>query len=333
MSKLIGFTYDLKSDHPAASGSEPDDLYAELDREETIDEVCTALASGGYRTLRIGNGRQLCERIREAQGCDLILNICEGVGNRNRESQVPAILDLYQIPYAGSDALTLGLTLDKGLAKKVFLTDNVPTPKFFLAGPDTDFENLDGMRFPFFVKPSHEGSSKGISDRSIVADKASLKQQVEDIFRLYRQPVLVEEFIRGGEFTVLVIGNDKPRALAPVQIQIAGHLEAGELVYTSRRLEGDDIVYVCPAKISPELDRRMRSIAVRAYQSLGCRDFSRVDFRTNEQGEAFVLEVNPLPALTVDDVFPLIAKAEGMSYNDLILSIIQEALVRTGRSH
>lgn len=330
MPKTIGFTYDLKADHaPQTPAGLPVDFYAELDQEKTIDEVSQALESGGYRVLRLGNAQKLLERIPEARSCDLVLNICEGIGNRNRESQVPILLDLYGIPYAGSDALTLGLTLDKIMAKKVFLADKVRTPKFFVAGTDTDFQNLDGMKFPFFVKPSHEGSSKGISEKSIVSDRDSLKRQVEEIVSLYRQPALVEEFIRGGEFTVLVIGNKTPRALAPVQIQIAGNLEAGDLVYTSRRLEGDDIVYVCPAKISPALDRELRSAAIAAYQSLGCRDFSRVDFRTNEKGEAFVLEVNPLPALTIDDVFPLIAKAEGLSYNALILSIIHEAFLRT----
>ncbi|MFA5039434.1 MAG: ATP-grasp domain-containing protein [Candidatus Omnitrophota bacterium] len=321
----------MKSDHAPVQGL-PADFYAELDREETIDEVTAALESAGHKVVRIGNARKLLERIQDVGAMDIVLNICEGIGNRNRESQVPAILDLYGIPYVGSDALTLGLSLDKALAKKIFLADGVLTPRFFVADAGTDFGNLDSMKFPFFVKPVHEGSSKGISDKSIVSDTTALKQQVEEILRLYKQPALVEEFIRGGEFTVLVIGNEKPWALAPVQIQIAGNLEAGNLVYTSRRLEGDDIVYVCPPKISPDLDKKLRDLAVKAYRSMGCLDFGRVDFRVDERGCPFVLEVNPLPAVTISDVFPLAAEAEGISYNDLMVRIIDEALKRTGKA-
>lgn len=327
MGKKIGFTYDLKTDYKP-SKDEPVDNYAELDREETISDVVSVLESAGHKVTRIGNCRKLLERIDEVKKLDLVLNICEGVGGRNRESQVPMVLEFFGIPFVGSDALTLGLTLDKAMAKKVMLAEGVATPKFFLADAKTDFQNLDSMKFPFFVKPCHEGSSKGISENSIVNDRQELARQVRQIAGLYKQPVLVEEFIRGSEFTVLVIGNAEPKALAPVQVQIAGNLEAGELVYTSRRLEGDDIVYVCPPKTGNGLVKGLKAAAVRAYRALGCRDFGRVDFRVDERDNVFALEINPLPALTRADVFPLIAKAEGMTYNALILKIIDEALER-----
>ncbi|MDD5574154.1 MAG: ATP-grasp domain-containing protein, partial [Candidatus Omnitrophica bacterium] len=232
------------------------------------------------------------------------------------------------VPYVGSDGLTMSLTLDKAMAKKVFLSEGVATPKFFLADESYDFNNLDSMRFPFIVKPNHEGSSKGVSDSSVVSDRAALERQVAEMSRLYRQPALVEEFIRGGEFTVLVIGNREPQGLAPVQIQITGHLEAGDLIYTSRRLDGDDIVYVCPPKVDEMLRRKLCETAVRAYKAVGCLDFGRVDFRVDESGNPYVLELNPLPSLSSADVFPLIAQAEGMTYNGLILKIVDAALER-----
>jgi D-alanine-D-alanine ligase len=324
----IGFTYDLKEDHRLRKGM-PQDAYAELDREESIVEIAQALASGGDEVVRLGHVHRLLKRLPDV-GVDIVFNICEGLGNRNRESEVPVLLDLFGIPYVGSDGMTLGLTLDKGMAKKVFLADGVPTPKFFIATERTDFGDLDSMRFPFIVKPLHEGSSKGISEGSIVGDRKALKAQALGVIRTYRQPALVEEFISGSEFTVLVIGNEPPQALPPVQIEILGRRDLGRLVYTSRRLTGPDIRYVCPASISRDLDKNLRALAVRAYQSVGCRDFGRVDFRVDGQGRPYVLEINPLPSLSTEDVFPLVAQEQGWTYDELIVRIVDIAARRCG---
>lgn len=328
MTRRIGFTYDLKSDYEKKA-SLPDDALAEFDREETIAEIEAAIASGGHEVVRIGHVRNLLSRVNDLD-VDIVFNICEGFGGRSRESEVPMILELYNIPFVGSDALALGLTLDKVMAKKVFQNDGVPTPKYFMADSMTIPAHWDSMKFPFIVKPRHEGSSKGISDDSIVSDRNSLKKQVKSIWDLYRQPALVEEFIYGGEFTVLVIGNRKPLALPPVQISIAGHLEAGDLVYTSRRLEGTDIEYICPPKISKALEKKLCQISIQAYQSLECRDFGRVDLRVDKKGRPYVLEINPLPSLSTEDVFPLVARAAGMTYNQLVLKIIDIGLKRYG---
>lgn len=326
--KKIGFTFDLKTDHPVEKDL-PEDAYAELDGDETINEAIAAIESGGHKVERIGNIRNLIKRLPNLD-VDIVFNICEGVGSRNRESQVPLILDLYKIPFVGSDALTLGVTLDKVMAKKIFIADHVPTPGYFISNGRQNDLDLRSLKFPLIVKPIHEGSSKGISEKSIVSDKKSLLAQIEEVHDKYRQPAIVEEFISGGEFTVLVIGNEAPQALPAVQIQIDGRLEAGDLIYTFRRLEGPGINYICPAKISKELEERMRSIALRAYQSVDCRDFGRVDFRVDKKGNPYVLEINPLPSLSTEDVFPMIAAASGMTYNQLILKIIDFALERYG---
>lgn len=324
----VGFTYDLKTDYRPEDGL-PQDSLAELDGEGTIETAESALRSGGHEVVRIGHVRHLLGRLPDL-GVDIVFNICEGIGNRNRESEVPVVLDIFKVPYVGSDGLALGLTLDKVMAKKVFNADGVPTPKYFIANGSFHDRDYDGMRFPLIVKPRHEGSSKGISEKSIVADKKSLKKQIEKTVATYRQAALVEEFIAGKEFTVLVIGNDPPEALAPVQIQILGKLDVGDLVYTSRRLMTDEVEYVCPARISKALDRKLRDIAVRAYQSVDCRDFGRVDFRVDKKGRPYVLEINPLPSLSTEDVFPLIATAEGMTYDELILRILDIAVQRHG---
>lgn len=326
MSKTIGFTYDLKCEHELKIG-EPEDMYAELDREDLVAEVEESLKGGGHRVVRIGNAKKLLSRIQDLD-VDIILNICEGIGSRNRESEVPTILELYNIPYVGSDGLTLSLTLDKAMAKRVFMSAGVPTPKFFVADEKTDFENLDSMRFPFIVKPRNEGSSKGISESSIVADREALKVRARAIMRAYSQPALVEEFVSGGEFTVLVIGNEAPQALPPVQVEIAGNLVAGDLIYTSRRVNNTEINYVCPPKISNELQKSLCDIALKAYRVTDCRDFARVDFRVDLKGRPFVLEVNPLPSLSSEDVFLPIAQAMGLTYAGLILKIVAIALQR-----
>jgi D-alanine-D-alanine ligase len=146
----------------------------------------------------------------------------------------------------------------------------------------------------------------------------------------YHQPALIEEFISGQEFTVLVIGNDEPQAFPSVQIQILDQLDIGDLIYTSERVNNADIQYVCPSSITPELEQTLRDLALRAYSALDCRDFGRVDFRVDRDGVPYVLEVNPLPSLAKGDVFPLVAKACGMTYNELILKIIDIALKRQG---
>lgn len=328
MGKKIGFTYDLKTDHPVREGL-PQDAYAELDVNETIEIVAKVIESGGHQVVRIGHAKNLLKRIDDLD-VDIVFNLCEGISTRNRESEVPVILDLYNIPFVGSDGLTLGLTLDKVMAKKAFISDGVPTPKYFLADKNTGLTGLDSMKFPFIVKPRYEGSSKGISEASIVTDKKMLERQVKEVIQTYQQPALVEEFISGAEFTVLVLGNDKPYALPSVQIQIKGNLVAGDLVYTSRRLDGTEIEYICPSKIPESLEMELRRISILAYQSVDCRDFGRVDFRVDKEGRPYVLEINPLPSFSTEDVFPLMAKASGMTYEELVLKIIDIALTRYG---
>ncbi len=322
----IGFTYDLKSDHPEGALG-PQDALAELDVEETIVLVARALESGGHRVERIGNVRRLLERL-PGLDVDIVFNICEGVGHRSREAEVPTVLEVFGVPYVGSDGLALSLTLDKVMAKKVFVADGVPTPRFFLANGTFSVKDWDGMALPVIVKPCHEGSSKGISEDSIVRKKKDLRGRIEEVHRLYHQPAIVEEFVRGSEFTVLVIGNDDPEALEPVQVQIAGLLDLGDLMYTWRRLASTDIEYVCPAKAPAGLRRQLCRMAVAAYRAVGCRDFGRVDFRVDEKRRPYVLEVNPLPSLSDEDVFPAIARAHGWTYEGLLLKIVDIARKR-----
>ncbi len=330
MGKIIGLTYDLKSDVDLKSG-DPSDLNAELDKPQTIDSIAGALESAGHKVRRIGHVWNLL-RAWDDLDVDIVFNICEGHAGRNRESQVPMLLELKGIPYVGSDALTLGVTLDKIVAKKCFIADGIPTPRYFVASGSENLKKLNTLKFPLIVKPCHEGSSKGLSRNSRVEDFAGLKRQVSLINDTYKQTALIEEFIKGSEFTVGVIGNRNAQALPVVQIAIEGKTKLGDDFYTFTRLseQADQIQYLCPAKIPKALSKKLQEYAVRAAKSVGCLDFSRVDFRVDERGNPFVLEINPLPCLSEEDTFYFMAQAMGIPYNEIINRILNEGLKRYG---
>jgi len=330
MGKIIGITYDLKSDWQGCE-ADPVDAAAELDGHKTIECLQTALESAGHKVVLIGGARQLISRqTRGDLKVDVVFNISEGFKGRNRESQVPAILDLYNIPFVGADALSLGVTLDKVVAKKCFIADGIPTARYFKANSTDDLSALNTIGFPLFVKTLHEGTSKGITQASRVENLGQLKAQVERINRDYKQPALVEEFIKGDEFTVGVIGNNPPVAMPVVQYAIAGKTTLGNEFYSYQHVVEKSVEYICPAPIDEKLALCLQDLAVRAYKSVDCRDFGRVDFRVDQAGNPYVLEINPLPNLGPDDVFVLFAKVKGMSYNQIINKIMDEALTRLG---
>ena len=324
---VVGLTYDVKPDYVFKKG-DPEDANAEFDHPDTIDVIKDAIESGGYKVVKIGNVRKLLRHLNDLN-VDIVFNIAEGVSGRNRESEVPVILEMAGIPFVGGDGLTLGLTLDKIMAKKVLISEGIPTPAFFEV---SDIGNIDGVGigYPLIVKPKHEGSSKGISDRSVVKNRRELKRQAEWVLRTYKQPALVEKFITGSEFTVPIIGNERPRALPTVQISIDGKTNLGELCYTFSRIRSDTLSYVCPAKITRELDRKIKEVSLRAYKAVECRDFGRVDIRVDKNGNPYVLEINPLPSLSTEDVFMTVARYMKVSYNSIITRIVDYALERYG---
>lgn len=324
----IGMTYNLKSDWQASDGDMVDGN-AEFDKPETIDDLARILESFGHTVKKIGNVQKLLAQI-DSLDVDIIFNIHEGIGDRNRESQVPIILDLYKIPYTGSDALTLGITLDKVVAKQCFIADKISTPRYFVARNADHLEKLNTIGFPLIVKTMWEGTSKGLSEKSRVEDLAGLQRQVKLIVEQYKQPALVEEFISGTEFTVGVIGNEDPKASPVVQVSINGKTDLGDHFYTFALTQGDNVRYVCPAKISPELTKKIQDIAVAAYQSVGCRDYGRVDFRVDAKNNPYVLEINPLPSLDRKDVFNLFPKVTGTTFENTVNHIFNLALKRYG---
>jgi len=324
----VGLTYDLKTDYVFKEG-DPPDANAEFDHPSTIDVIRDAISSLGYRTKRIGNINNLLEKI-DNLGVDIVFNISEGLSGRNRESQVPILLEARNIPFVGSDGLTLGMTLDKIMAKKIMLAEKIPTPKFFEARDAENFQ-MDGLKYPLIVKPRFEGSSKGLSEKSRVENETQLRDQVDFIVRTYKQPALIEEFIAGSEYTVALIGNgEEVEVFPPVQIKIDGKLKLGDMFYTFSRIQSDRLEYICPAKISAAQKEELMELSRRTYLAVECLDFGRVDFRIDEKGKLYVLEINPLPSLSTEDVFMVIAKHIGVGYKDMIDKIMKSALKRNG---
>lgn len=324
----VGLTYDLKTDYEFAK-DDPADANAEFDHPSTIDVISAALTSNGYQVKKIGNVNRLIENI-DKLDVDIVFNISEGLFGRNRESQVPVLLEMARVPFVGADGLSLAISLDKIMAKKVFLAEGIPTPRFFEVKPGENVDGLDHMKFPMFVKPRFEGSSKGLSESSRVENLAELRKQVDYVTATYKQPALVEEFIPGEEFTVALLGNGEPEAMPVVQIKIDGKLKLKDKFYTFGRIRDDSVEYVCPAPISEGLRKKLSGLAVKTYTAIECRDFGRVDFRVDARGNPFVLEINPLPSLSTEDVFMFIAKALGISYEEMLGRIMEKALKRHG---
>lgn len=326
--KRVGLTYDLKTDYEFREG-DPPDANAEFDHPSTIDVLVGAIESQGYKVEKIGNVSSLLERM-GALDVDIVFNISEGTEGRNRESQVPMLLEMSGIPYVGADALTLGLTLDKVMAKKIFLADGIPTPNSMEIRDASSMLGTDHLRFPLIVKPRFEGSSKGLSESSRVETPDELKKQAEYILSTYHQPALVEEFVFGQEFTVAIVGNDPVEVMPAVQIQIDGKVKLDNKFYTFSDIASDRVEYVCPARISRELEKQLGELALKTYMAVDCRDFGRVDFRVDPEGRPYVLEINPLPSLSTADVFPLVAQASGISYEQIVGKILRTALKRYG---
>lgn len=325
----VGITYNLKKDFPHQE-NQPVDLWEEFDVEETIDAIREVLQSDGHQVVKLGGDPRLIDRLRE-RPVDMVFNIAEGLQGRNREAHIPALLEFLNIPYTGSDPLTLSLTLDKSMAKRIVISAKVPTPGFKKVVHLDDLDDLN-LRYPLFVKLCYEGSSKGVRLDSKILDRGSLETKTKWLLETYGPPVLVEEFVSGPEFTVGILGNEKPSVLGVMQIEIRG-LPPGESIYSLevKREWQERVQYHCPPPVDQKLLRRIEEVALQAYRVLDCRDVSRVDIRVGEDGTPYFLEVNPLPGLSpAYGDLPIMARRMGWTYEQLVRAIFQNALRRHG---
>jgi D-alanine-D-alanine ligase len=322
----VGFTYNVKRVKPALDGSRDEE--AEYDPPATIQAVREAIVAAGHEVIDLEATADLPSLI-ETTRPDLVFNMAEGIKGRNRESQVPALLELLDIPYSGSDPAALNIALDKALAKKIVRQHGILTPNFFTM--NTGKERLPkDLSFPLIVKPVAEGSSKGVHATSVVENEAELRAAAQAMITKYDQPALVEDYIGGREFTVGMLGERRPKVLPPMEVVF---LDASETrpVYSFEFKQdwSSKIRYDVPAKLEPAQLKALERAARECFMALGCRDVARVDFRMDESGKVYFLECNPLPGLTPGwSDLVLIARAAGIEYPALIAEILSGAIRR-----
>lgn len=322
----VGLTYDLREQY-LAEGYGLEET-AEFDRPDTIDAIERALHRLGFETDRIGHVRQLAARLVAGERWDLVFNIAEGLEGIGREAQVPALLDAWRIPYVFSDPLVMALTLHKGMAKRVVRDQGVPTAPFAVIEQPADVAEID-LPFPLFAKPVAEGTGKGVTPASKVTSQTGLRRVCRQLLQQFRQPVLVETFLPGREFTVGITGTGaRARSIAVMEVVLTEKAEADVYSYVNKE-ECDSRVHY--RLVDDGEAREAAAVALAAWRALGCRDGGRIDVRSDARGRPHFLEVNPLAGLHPQHSdLPIMCALSGISYDDLIGRIMDSALTRLG---
>ncbi|MCB9707222.1 MAG: D-alanine--D-alanine ligase [Myxococcales bacterium] len=319
----IGLIFNLKSE----SASSHSDADAEFDSPETIAAIKEAIVSYGHEVLELQATPEL-PSILPLQNLDVVFNVAEGIEGRAREAQVPALLELLGIPYTGSDPTALSLALDKGLAKRLVRQAGFHTPEGMVI--HTGKERIPPeLSFPVIVKPLHEGSSKGIFLTNVAESESELRDLARQGLEKYRQPMLVETYLPGREFTVALLGEKRPRVLPAMEVLFTDTSDRYPVYSYAHKFEGRDIRFEVPANIDMVLHRELERAARGVFMALGCRDIARIDFRLDQEGRVSFVECNPLPGLTpgFSDLC-VIAEAAGIDYRGLIGEILAPALRR-----
>lgn len=330
----IGLAFDLReADAAPPPPDRPDDWFEEYDPPATVSAIEGAIAGRGHEVVRLGGGREFLERVL-AERVDFVFNISEGRGtHRGREGQVPSILEMLGVPYSFSDPLALGISLDKGLTKRLAAAAGVAVPPGWMVRRPEEVERLAGedLPYPLFAKPAFEGSSKGIRATSKIPDAEALRRVISSLLGDYRQPILVEAFVAGDEYTVGVVGNDPPEALGAMRIRPKSGPDP-HFAYTLevKRDWENQVAYDVPAPLPPVPLERLLADAVRAFRALECRDVARVDFRM-DGGTPLFLEINPLPGLSpAYGDLPILARGHGLAYEEFMGRILDAGLKRCG---
>ncbi|MFN7955890.1 MAG: ATP-grasp domain-containing protein [bacterium] len=321
----VGFTFNVKRTTPIEGVDESE---AEYDSPKTIGAIHDAIASLGHEVIDLEATPQLPTRL-VAAAPDVVFNMAEGVLGRNRESQVPALLELLGIPYTGSDPAALAMALDKELAKRLVAAAGVATPAWFLAHTGRERFPRE-LGFPAIVKPVTEGSSKGVVPKSVVENEAQARAVAREMIERYQQPALVEGYLPGREFTVGLLGERNPRALPPMEIVFLDKRKKRPVYAFEHKQDwSKEIRYDTPARVDPALLRELTKAALTAFHALGCRDVARVDLRLDAAGRVNFVELNPLPGLSPGwSDLCLIAASAGIEYRDLIGRILAPAIRR-----
>lgn len=338
----IAFVYNLKPKGTDRTTSEGE-KHAEYDTPETIEGIKKAIEANGFEVLMVEAGENTYDLLKEnKETIDLIFNFSEAISDgADRRAHLPAVAEILTIPYTGPTPLSAGLILDKARAKMTWNCSGVPTPPFQLFETGKELLKND-LFFPLIVKPVAEGSSIGIRDNCVVEKESDLQERVKEITSKFKQPALVEKYLEGREFTVGMIGNGKDLEVLPI-----AEVNFDAFPKGARRIDSYEAKWVwddpnnpieavfCPAQIGEIIKKEIETIAKRAFETIGCRDWARIDMRQDKNGNVYVLEINSpaglLPDPKENSRLPLMAKTAGMSFEELIGKIIRAALKRYGK--
>ena len=322
---IIGITYDLREDYLSMGFSEED--AAEFDTIGTIEGIEDALKSLGHQTERIGHLRLLMKALMAGRKWDMVFNICEGFYGIGREAQVPALLDAFCIPYVFSNPLVLSLTLDKGMTKRIIRDAEIPTADFTVVKNLKEITEVS-LPYPLFVKPVAEGTGKGISGESIIHTPEALRARCSYLLRRFHQPVLVETYLSGREFTVGITGTgSEARVTGVMEVLLTDKAEQGVYSFTNKEEWRERCRYEIAGG---EIAAACEQVALSSWNALNCEDGGRIDLRCDDKETPNFIEVNPLAGMNpVYSDLPMLSRMNGIPYNELIKRIMDSAIQKT----
>jgi len=326
---IVGLTYDLRDEYLKMGFSEEET--AEFDREGTIAAIESTLQELGYVTDRIGHIRNLVKRLAKGDRWDIVFNIAEGLYGAGREAQVPALLDAYRIPYVFSGPLVLALTLDKALTKIIVKDAAIPTPEHRVVYSPGDIARIS-LPYPLFAKPVAEGTGKGINSQSVIRNRQQLFNICTELLEKYQQPVLVETYLSGREFTAGIVGTgENSTCVGVIEIVLKDNAEEGVYSYVNKEECEERIVYQLTDKAATAV---CADLALKVWRTLRCEDAGRVDIRFDEHGNPYFLEVNPLAGMHPEHSdLPILSTLNGLGYRELMKMIMNSATQKIKRPY
>ena len=299
----------------------------EFYNEATVKKVAQSLEKAGHNVAVLDGNKQIIERlenfmprVNEGEQMGMIFNMAYGIQGESRYTHIPSMLEMLGLPYVGSSPSGHALALDKVLTKIIWKNNNLPTPDFWVF--NSPEEDMSSVKFPVIVKPKMESVSFGLK---VVYNEEDLREAIHFIIAEFDQQALVEQFVRGREFCVGLLGNSPVETFPVLEIDLEGNPDAIQTV-DDKKLKPKK--KICPANLPDELASEMQRISIEAFKALNLRDFSRVDIRLDEDNNIFLLEINSMASMGETGSYPEAAKVAGYSYESLVNRMLDVASVR-----
>jgi len=297
---------------------------------KTLQTIKKAIQAKGYNTVLLEGDDTLIDDLRKEK-VDLVFNLSVGIRGESKQSFVPTLLDFLQIPYTGSAGLANMIAMDKSITKQIIMNMGIPTPHYQVF-KNTTMKLSQTLKFPLIVKPLREGSSRGIYKDSVVNTERKLWFAAERIFNRFNQPALVEEFIKGRELTIGIVGDKNPIFLAILETKtVSSELSSGKKLFTIdlKTDEGYRTDRTVVANLSKEQTINIQNLSIKVYRALRCRDYVRIDFILDDNNIPWLIEANSMPGLFMNySGFVETAKQAGILYPNLIEKILDSAIER-----